>query len=339
LAAKGYGYGHKLHTLRSVQRGNGELYAHVQLVDGVESTGFDFHPSLLDAGVQAWLLQGAFTEDQADDVMYVPFTWGGVTVHASDIRECWVKIQSDPSTKTIAMEFIDSCGQPVLSVESLTFIASSTPQPELPLSRVELPPVPVQHRASQRIATDVSETGSISKYLAEADTEKQSRIIERLVHENTAAVLGHEDSRGIDPGRAFKEIGVDSMTAVELRNRLRRATGLPLAPTVAFDYPTVTSLAEHMLTLLAGGRTRNPRDHRALEHLTFLEASLDELTADGPSLADAIARISRLLETYRNAERNFAGNNNTDSLTSSDADLLTATEDELYGILDEELNS
>ncbi|MEM6477438.1 MAG: SDR family NAD(P)-dependent oxidoreductase [Pseudomonadota bacterium] len=68
----------------------------------------------------------------------------------------------------------------------------------------------------------------------------------QIVTQTLAAVLGIGEARRIDPDRGLNELGLDSLTAVELANRLSRQTGLSLAPTAAFDYPTVNALAAHI---------------------------------------------------------------------------------------------
>ncbi|MET7904642.1 beta-ketoacyl synthase N-terminal-like domain-containing protein, partial [Streptomyces sp. NPDC005355] len=83
--------------------------------------------------------------------------------------------------------------------------------------------------------------------VAEATTPAQrTRVVLDEVCAHAAAVLGWSGPQEVETRRAFRELGFDSLTAVELRNRLAAATGVNLSPTVVFDHPTPLALAEHL---------------------------------------------------------------------------------------------
>ncbi|WP_042411513.1 type I polyketide synthase, partial [Streptacidiphilus carbonis] len=81
---------------------------------------------------------------------------------------------------------------------------------------------------------------------------QRERIVTDLVGSHAAAVLGHDSADAVDAARAFREMGFDSLTAVDLRSRLNRATGLRLPSTVVFDYPSPVLLARQIVTQLMG---------------------------------------------------------------------------------------
>uniref|UniRef100_UPI0007835E66 type I polyketide synthase n=1 Tax=Herbidospora sakaeratensis TaxID=564415 RepID=UPI0007835E66 len=95
-------------------------------------------------------------------------------------------------------------------------------------------------------------SGPLHRQLARVPAAERERILTRLVHSHVAAVLGHDSPDGVEPGRTFAELGFDSLTAVGLRNRLNEATGLRLAATLVFDYPTPAALCRHIGDQLAG---------------------------------------------------------------------------------------
>jgi acyl transferase domain-containing protein/NADP-dependent 3-hydroxy acid dehydrogenase YdfG/acyl carrier protein len=183
-------------------------------------------------------------------------------------------------------------------------------------------------------AENVPENGtpSMRRRLADLAPDERRSALRDVVRSHVAGVLGHAPG---DAGRldaSFKDLGFDSVTAVELRNRLSSVTGLRLPATVVFDHPTPESLARHLddqMAEAAGGTGNRTPD--ALADLDRLEATLAAPAREIPDAsADEIARRLRdLLERVEGAGSRPRGKARA---------MLTATPEEIFEFLDEELD-
>ncbi|MER6450969.1 type I polyketide synthase, partial [Streptomyces venezuelae] len=108
----------------------------------------------------------------------------------------------------------------------------------------------VERRGSGAGAGGEGGSPLVARLLGVPVVEREGVLLD-LVCGRVAAVLGHGGAGAVDAERAFRDLGFDSLTAVELRNDLKTETGLRLAPTLVFDYPTPVALARHLLAELA----------------------------------------------------------------------------------------
>jgi malonyl CoA-acyl carrier protein transacylase len=107
-------------------------------------------------------------------------------------------------------------------------------------------------------ARQAEQRGSLGRLLADVPAAEHRGLVLELVRSHAAAALGHASPNEVEPSRAFQELGLDSLGAIELRNRLNAATGLDLGATAIFDYPSSAALAEHLLreATASGGKER-----------------------------------------------------------------------------------
>ncbi|MGA7055404.1 MAG: beta-ketoacyl synthase N-terminal-like domain-containing protein, partial [Mycobacterium sp.] len=121
----------------------------------------------------------------------------------------------------------------------------------LPPMFVDLINAPTRRQVDDSLAAAKSKSALLQRLEGLSEDEQHAVLLD-LVRSNVATVLGNSNPQTIDPDRAFQELGFDSLTAVEMRNRLKTATGLALSPTLIFDYPTPNRLAGYIRTELAG---------------------------------------------------------------------------------------
>ncbi|MGW2787499.1 type I polyketide synthase, partial [Streptomyces populi] len=154
--------------------------------------------------------------------------------------------------RTVACASVDGLDLPVLFTEEPHLV---TARIDLAAARRAAVAVPAVLRGlvrgrSQAAAGDADLTARLAG-LPEAE---RGRLLRDLVMTHVAAVLGHSGAGGLREDQAFRELGFDSLTGVELRNRLGAATGLKLPATLVFDHPSPAAVADHLGAELSGER-------------------------------------------------------------------------------------
>ena len=125
----------------------------------------------------------------------------------------------------------------------------------LPPMFVDLINAPARRQVDDSLAAAKSKSALLQR-LEGLPEDEQHAVLLDMVRSHIATVLGNTTPEAIHPDRAFQELGFDSLTAVEMRNRLKAATGLALSPTLIFDYPNSAALAGYMHQELVGNSAR-----------------------------------------------------------------------------------
>ncbi|GAA3657696.1 type I polyketide synthase [Streptomyces iranensis] len=170
-----------------------------------------------------------------------------------------------------------------------------------PMEPVRGAEVPALLRMLHRpVARRAASTGDSSvQWLVGLAPEERAKALLKLVCESAATVLGHADARSIAATGAFKDLGVDSLTAVELRNSLTKATGLRLPATMVFDYPTPADLAARL------GELMNPRVQSTtlLAEIDRIEAMFTSVAFDDRQASAIKDRLSSVLNKWQRISR------------------------------------
>ncbi|MFI1510107.1 type I polyketide synthase [Streptomyces sp. NPDC020597] len=125
-----------------------------------------------------------------------------------------------------------------------------------------LVPAAPARRTARAADTDSS---ALSRLLSGLSVPEQERHLLELVRRHAAVALGHGSAGAVDGEQSFKDLGFDSLSSVDLRNRLNAETGLRLPATLVFDHPRPTALARHLLRELAGVTEEFATTRRAAE--------------------------------------------------------------------------
>ncbi|MEU7146382.1 SDR family NAD(P)-dependent oxidoreductase, partial [Nocardia sp. NPDC046473] len=163
-------------------------------------------------------------------------------------------------------------------------------------------------------------SAGLAERLASAPVERRQALLTEAITGEVAAVLGHDHGGEIATGRTFKDLGFDSLTAVELRNRLTKLTGLRLPTTLIFDYPDVSTLTRYLDE--GFGQPVRPFDS-LMNDMRVMRGKLPTLLSNESPRDEFIAQLQEMIELCR------------ESIKSELPDLDAASDDELFALANE----
>lgn len=169
-------------------------------------------------------------------------------------------------------------------------------------------------------STSVAEQASVPPTILRftgLDGPARRTAVLKLVRGETAAVLKHASGAEVSTTRAFRELGLDSLTAVDLRNRLRAATGLSLPATLIFDHPSPEAVTDYVVSALPADTPSGPTSLDDV--LRLLETSLTMADVGSDAIADRLRALADRLAAEPDIES---------------VDLDSASDDELFDLVD-----
>jgi NAD(P)-dependent dehydrogenase (short-subunit alcohol dehydrogenase family)/acyl carrier protein len=248
---------------------------------------------------------------------------GGMTEHGpvSDMRQRHGVPLLAPEAALLALQVAMAHGDTAVALADIdwerfahayTAVRASPLLAEVPEARLALA------STGAIAATEPSApAGTLPDRLGRLAPAERDRQLLAAVHSAVAAVLGHGSADAVAIDRGFLDLGLDSVTALELRNRLNAATALRLSATVVFDHPTVAELAMHIGSLLFTDDSGPGAP--GIAELDRVAAIVAAMPADARSRAEIVGRLRLLLqaatvptpsaETVVNAEELAASTN------------------------------
>jgi acyl carrier protein len=186
----------------------------------------------------------------------------------------------------------------------------------------------VQEHTNAQSAEPAAGSGGLWQRLVGVSEPERHRVVFELVRSHVAAVLGHADSAAVPADRVFRELGFDSLAAIQLRNRLSRATGLRLPAPLVFDHPTTTALAGYLETEVLQRGSSKPLS--VFAELDKLESILCAAPSEESTCQKVTARLEAILSRWKDVCGSVLD-------VSSNRDIELASDDEMFKIIDQEL--
>ncbi|MGW5379180.1 type I polyketide synthase [Nocardia sp. NPDC003999] len=250
LAGRGLGYGVAFQGVTASWLRGRDAFAEVSLDESVGDRGrFGIHPALLDAMAHA--ATDLLAHDTPDRTP-MPLSFTGAQLYRSGIAAAQVRIER-VDADTVRVTAVSEDGEPVLVIGSLRLRMVDRVMDDSPAA------VPVSAPTRRRRA---AVEGPLAPRLFAVPEPERDALVLNVVAEQAAAVLGYESPEAVPADLPFTAFGFDSLSGVQLRDRLAAATGLTLPATLMFDHPTPTAVARLVRARLEGTDPAAPRTVR-----------------------------------------------------------------------------
>ncbi|MEV6183468.1 type I polyketide synthase, partial [Streptomyces sp. NPDC052015] len=270
------------------------LYSSIQgLAGGAGQGNYAAANTFLDALAQHRRALGL----PATSLAWGPWAEGGMAAELTEAdRNRFAKTGMVAITSAQGMELFDAA----MGTDAAALVPLPLDTTALRALGADAPPLlrglvraPARRAASAGPATrQAPSEPTLAERLTALTADEQQQVLLDLVCAEVAATLDYGASDTVDAARGFKELGLDSLTAVELRNRLGKATGLRLSATLVFDYPTPEAVAGHLLTALAPEPSTAAADAPDEIEIRRLLASVPVDSLRQAGLLDGLLRIA-----------------------------------------------
>ncbi|MBB4909446.1 acyl transferase domain-containing protein/acyl carrier protein [Actinophytocola algeriensis] len=252
--------------------------------------------------------------------------WAGDTMAADGDLSRYGLDAMEPKLALAALARAIGEGDPNLVVAAIDwarFVPTYTLARPRPLLR-GVPAAVAVLAAENAVEPDAGAAELVSRLEELSPADQEQELVE-LVRARAAVVLRHDSADAVAPHSAFRELGFDSLAAVELRNQLAAATGLTLPATMVFDHPSPAELAAFLHTRLGLGEAAGDP---VLSSLDALERVVAELPAHDIERTRIVARLQALVGALNDKA-------NTGTVTSVEDKLKAASADDVFAFIDD----
>ena len=257
--------------------------------------------------------------------------WGGDSMAAEGDLSRYGLDPMEPRLAVEALRQVVEQGQPNLVVAAIDwarFVPTYTLARPRPLLRGV--PAAVAVLAAESAVEPDAGAADLVRTLSALSEEDQERALVELVRARAAAVLRHDTADAVAPHAAFRELGFDSLAAVELRDQLGAATGLSLPATMVFDHPNPADLATFLRDRLGlGSAAGDP----VLSTLDALEQVAAGLPAHEIERTRITSRLQALVTELNKQALN--GTANAGNVTSVEDRLRVASAEDVFALIDD----